>query len=37
MKFADYISYVAGDYDYNVRIADMALIVQVVLSGKIIL
>ena len=37
MKFADYIFYVAGDYDYNVTIADMALIVQVVLSGKIIL
>ena len=36
MKFADYIFYVAWDYDYNVRIADMALIVQVVLSGKII-
>ena len=37
MKFADYILYVAGDYDYNVTIADMALIVQVVLSGKILL
>ena len=37
MKFADYIFYVAGDYDYNVTIADMALIVQVVLNGKIIL
>ena len=29
--------YVAGDYDYNVTIDDMALIVQVVLSGKILL
>ena len=37
MKFADYIFYVSGDYDYNVTIADMALIVQVVLWGKIIL
>ena len=37
MKFADYIFYVSGDYDYTVTIADMALIVQVVLWGKIIL
>ena len=37
MKFADYILYVTGDYDYNVTIADMALVVQVVLSRKIIL
>ena len=35
MKFADYIFYVAGDYGYNVRNADMGLIVQVVLRGKI--
>ena len=34
MKFADNIIYVAGDYDYNVRIADMALIVQAVLRGE---
>ena len=29
MKFADYIFYVAGDHDYNVTMANMALTVRV--------